>query len=59
MLNAGKTAMNWDEYPIVRIHFSANYCVGCNAEFYVGCKKVDCGTWSSYFEFMNKFYWNK
>ncbi len=56
MLNAGKTAMNWDEYPIVRIHFSANYCVGCNAEFYVGCKKVDCGTWSSYFEFMNKFY---
>ncbi|CAF1216535.1 unnamed protein product [Adineta ricciae] len=21
----------------------ANYCGGCNRNFYVGCKKVDCG----------------
>jgi hypothetical protein len=42
MLNAGNNAK--DKYKYVFECFSANYCGGCNAEFYVGCKKVDCGT---------------
>ena len=27
----------------IMILFSSNYCGGCNADFYVHCKKVDCG----------------
>ena len=28
--------------------FSSNYCGGCNGDFYVGCKKVNCGNEASF-----------
>ena len=31
------------EIPLLRFFFRSNYCGGCFADFYNGCKKVTCG----------------